>query len=641
MRYVMCKRVQSLTLLLGLIMVLSVCGNVKGQEARINDAHINDVTPLALLAAQSSVSEAGTYYVNSTLASIDTGGFTVAYEFTADDTGGNINRANATTIAFNGNSARISGPGADFAGKTLTIRQAGTYVLSGTLADGQVLINAGRNDVVNLVLIGVSLHNENGPAIYAPRSGKVVLFLESGVTNTVSDGAAYAASGDDDPNAAIFVQDSLSIAGGGTLSVTGSYRHGIRAQDILAVTGGVINVNASGDAIRGRDGVAIMNGSFTLTAGGDGIQSNNSNSDAMGYVLIHGGAFDIKAKNDGIQAESSLTITGGVFRITSGGGSAAAPARANNFRGWGGRQAPVTTASTESMKALKAARQIYIVGGDFTIDAEDDGVHSNGSVLITAGRLSIRTGDDGIHADNAVEITGGDISIPASYEGIEGTSVTIAGGNISVTASDDGINAANGDDSAAPFGRPMGRGRIDENLFVRITGGTIDILAGHDGIDSNGNLFLEGGALKVSGPSQGMEGAIDFDGSFIITGGELITAGSVININESTQPVILVAYTRQLASGSAMAIRDSAGNTILEYTSRNACTISGFTSPAFEVGKTYTLYINGQKRVDIPINNTLMAIGDDGRVYSSGLGGRGGVGGIGGILPGGRMPGRW
>jgi len=625
MSCVMCKRMKSLSLLLGLIMGLSVCGNIKGQETRIGDT-----PPLTVLAAQSSVSDAGVYYIDSTLASIDTGGFTVAFEFTADDTGGGVNRANATTIAFNGNTARVSGPGADFTGKTLTISQAGTYMLSGTLADGQVLINAGRNDVVNLALNGVSLHNETGPAIYAPRSGKVVLFLEAGVTNTVSDGAAYAASGDDEPNAAIFVQDNLSIAGGGTLAVTGSYRHGIRSQDVLAVTGGVINVNAAGDALRGRDGVAIMNGSFTLTAGGDGIQSNNSSGDAMGFVLIHGGAFDIKAKNDGIQAASSLTITDGVFRITSGGGSAAAPVRANNPRGWGGRQAPAATAVTESMKALKAVKQIYIVGGDFTIDAEDDGVHSNGGVLITAGRLSIRTGDDGIHADTAVEITGGDIVIPASYEGIEGTSVTISGGNISIIASDDGINAADGDENAAPWGRPMGRGRVNENLFVRVTGGTIDITAGHDGIDSNGNLFLDGGTLKISGPSQGMEGAIDFDGSFIITGGELITAGSVININESTQPVVLVAYTRQLASGSVIAIRDSSGNTILEYTSRNACTISAFTSPAFEIGKTYSLFINGQKRIDIAINDTLTAVGDDGRVYSGSLGGRGGVGGFGG-----------
>jgi hypothetical protein len=389
----------------------------------------------------------------------------------------------------------------------------------------------------------------------------------------------------------------------------------------------VIGINAVGDALRGRDGVAIMNGTLTLTAGGDGIQSNNSNSDSMGFIIINGGAFDIKARNDGIQAESSLTITGGVFRITSGGGSAAAPVRAINFRGWGGRQTPVTAVQTESMKALKAGKQIYIVGGDFTIDAEDDGLHSNGNILVTAGRLSIRTGDDGIHADNAVEITGGNIDIPVSYEGIEGMSIMISGGNILVIAGDDGINAADGDDSAAPWGRAMGRGRINENLFVRITGGTIDVLAGHDGIDSNGNIFLDGGTLKISGPSQGMEGAIDLDGSFIITGGEFITAGSVINITESAQPVILVAYTRQLASGSVIALRDSGGNTILEYTSRNACTMSGFTSPSFELGKTYSLFINGQKRVDIAINNILTAIGDDGRVYGTGTSGRGGFGG--------------
>jgi hypothetical protein len=610
-------------------MFLSVCGNARGGGA----------SPQAVPAIQPPVSNANneTYYINSSIALANPGNFTVSYDFNGDDTGIALNRANATTVAFNGNSARITGPGADFAGKTLTIRQAGTYVLSGALADGQVLVNAGRNDVVSLVLNGLTLHNETGPAIYAPRSGKVVLFLESGAANTVSDGANYAVSGGgDEPNAAIFVQDNLSIAGNGTLAVTGNHSHGIRAQDVLAVTGGVININAVGDALRGRDGVAIMNGSFTLTAGGDGIQANNSSSDAMGYVIINGGAFDIRAKNDGIQAASPLMITGGVFRITSGGGSANAPVRPN-FRGWGGRQTPVTTVQTESMKALKAGKQIYIVGGDFTIDAEDDGLHSNGNILITAGRLSILTGDDGIHADTAVEITGGDISIPVSYEGIEGMSVTISGGNISIAASDDGINAANSDDDAAPWGRPMGRGRVNENLFVHITGGTIDILAGHDGIDSNGNIFLEGGVLKVSGPSQGMEGAIDLDGSFSITGGELITAGSVINVTESTQPVILVSYTRQQASGSVIAVKDSDGNTLLEYTSRNAYTMSGFTSPSFELGKTYTLIVNGQKSVDIATNNLLTAIGDDGRVYSTGTGGRGGFGGI---LPGGRMPGR-
>jgi hypothetical protein len=605
-------------------MVLSVCGNVKGQE-----------TPfLALSATPLSASEINNtvYYISSTLARTDTGDFTVAYEFNADDMGANLNRSGATTVAFNGNAAQVSGAGADFAGRTLTIRKAGTYVLSGTLSNGQVLINAGRNDLVRLVLNGVTLHNETGPAIYAPRSEKVVLVLESGTVNTASDGSGYPVSGNgDEPNAAIYIQNNLSIAGSGTLAVTGSYAHGIRAQDVLSITGGVITINAVGDALRGRDGVAIRDGRFTLNAGCDGIQSNNANSDAMGFVIINGGTFDIKAKNDGIQAESSLTVTGGVFRITSGGGNANVPAPSSNLRGGWGRQVqmPITTVESDSMKALKAGKQVYIMGGDITIDAEDDGVHSNNNILISAGRLSIKTGDDGIHADNAVEITGGDIDISVSYEGIEGTSVTISGGNISVVARDDGINAA--DSSAGQAGRIMG-GRsggspINENIFVRITGGTVNLRAASDGIDSNGNIFLEGGTVRISGPSQGVEGAIDLDGNMYVSGGELITAGSVRSVaSSSTQPVILVAYTRQQTSGSVIAVKDSRGNTLIEYTSQNAYSMSGLTSPSFKIGETYTLFINDQKRTDIAIDNVITSIGDDGRVYSNNAGDMGGRG---------------
>ena len=586
-----------------IIIILSVCGNIKGQE-----------TP----AGNASSLSASAVQQDNIADLINAEGFTVFYEFSEDDTDDKWNANSATTITFNRNTAVISGSGAVFSGGTLTIREAGTYVLSGTLANGQILINAARNDVVRLVMNNVSLRNESGPAIYAQRAGKVVLILESGTFNTVSDGLSNAASrNSNEQSAAIFVQNNLSITGGGTLTVNGNYRHGIRAQDILAITGGAITVNAAGDALRGRDGVAIKDGVITLTAGGDGIQSNNANSDGMGFVIINGGAFNINAKNDGIQAESSLTVTGGAFQITSGGGSANAPVRVNS-RGWGGRTALITRVESVSMKALKAGKRIFIINGDFTIDAEDDGVHSDSNVLIAGGKLFIKTGDDGIHAENAVEITGGDIDISISYEGIEGLSVTVSGGNISVTAGDDGINAADG--SAAQRGRTMGRGAINENMFVRISGGTVNVHAAHDGIDSNGNIFIEGGVLKISGPSQGMEGAIDLDGAMYVSGGELITAGSVINVaSNSTQPVILVSYTRQQASGSVIAIKDAAGNTLLEYTSRNAFYMSGFTSPAFRTGSTYSLFINNQKRVDIRIGSTITGISDDGRAYSGGM----------------------
>ena len=563
--------------------------------------------------------------------------YTTAYEYADEDTSGEPAGA-VTTVVFNGNTAQVSGAGALFSGGTLTINKAGTYELSGTLTNGQILINATKNDLVQLSLNGVSLHNETGPAIYAPQAGKVVLILTENTQNTISDGSTYPpSSSESNPDAAIYVQDDLSITGGGQLTVSGNYKHGIRTQDHLVITDGVLHITAIGDALRGRDGVTIQDGVFTLTAGGDGIQSNNATGDDVGYVIINGGAFTIRATNDGIQAESALTITGGTFDILTGGGSANAPVRVEDFRGFPGQTISTAEEASASMKALKAGKQLYITGGHITIDAEDDAIHSNGGVHITAGVLSIKTGDDGIHADAATVISGGDISIPVCYEGIEGLSVTITGGNIIITAGDDAINAAGGVDSVAPGG-PMGGDRfaVNGDIFIRIAGGTLDLSAPHDGIDANGDIFLEGGTVKISGPSMGMDGAIDLDGTLLITGGELITAGSVLNVSaSSTQPTLLVSYAQPYAAGSVIMIADASGNAVLSYTSTISFYMSGFTSAAFIAGETYTLYVNGEKKTDVVLGSGVTSLADDGGVYNGGMGG--GRGNWGGGMPPGRQ----
>ena len=623
-----------LVLVVVLTMVLSGCDNLNTAESAPppsetsnQQSESNDIAPIVEL---------------------NIGDYTTSYEYTADDTNSAWDN-NAATITFDGNNAQVSGSGASFTDGTLTIKQAGTYVLSGTLANGQVLIDAKNSDVVRLVLNGLTLHNEIGPAIYAPQSEKVVLILAEGTVNTISDGADYTLSDDaNEPYAAIFAQDDLSITGNGTLTVIGNCKHGIRSQDILVITGGEINVTAVGDALRGRDGVVVLNGNIALNAEGDGIQSNNADDDARGYVIINGGTFNIQAKNDGIQAESALTVTGGNLEIITGGGSANAPTRQEDFRGggggWGGGQPNANSNTTAddsiSMKALKAGKQVIIAGGDIVIDAEDDAVHSNDTLFIMDGNLFIKTGDDGIHADAAVEISGGKIDIPVCYEGIEGLSVTISGGDILVIASDDAINAAGGVDSATPGGGPMGGDRfaVNGDIFIKISGGNLDLYAPCDGIDSNGNIFMEGGTVKISGPSQGMEGAIDLDGTMLITGGELITAGSVLNVSsESTQPTILVSYSQQQVSGSVITMKDANGDILLEYTSAISYTLSGFTSPSFIVGETYTLYIDGEKKVDITLGVGVTSIADDGGAYNGGMGGgRGNWGG--GGMPGGQMP---
>ena len=179
-----------------------------------------------------------------------------------------------------------------------------------------------------------------------------------------------------------------------------------------------------------------------------------------------------------------------------------------------------------------------------------------------------------------------------------------------------------------------------EDIFIRITGGVIDLHSTYDGLDANGNIFLEGGTLKISAPSMGMDGAIDCDLSLTVSGGELITAGSVLNASSnSTQATILVSYTQEQSSGSVIAIKDERGNTILEYTGKNSFSMSGFTSAQFKVGETYTLFVNGEKRTDITLSSIVTSIGDDGGTYNAGRGmGRGDWGNMpsmGGNRPGG------
>ena len=624
--------------------------------------------------------------------------------------------SSATIITLNGGAVLVEGSGATASGGVVTISQAGTYVVSGTLTNGQIVVDATKDDRVHLVLNGVEITNRTGAAIYAPVCDKLILTLADGTNNTVTDGGSnfsYTLVDDEEPNAAIFSKNDLTINGTGTLTVNAGFNNGIGTKDDLLIVSGNFIINAANHGLRGNDSVGIVSGMFDITAGSDGIRTNNDSNESRGWIHIEDGTFDIKAQKDGIQAENNLSITGGVFIITTGDGSANAPVRMGGFGdgrqgGMGGMppmggqppmngrqpqpQATVTETDDEStsMKALKARTQINITGGAFTIDAEDDGVHSDGDVFISGGNLSIKTGDDGIHADNAVVITGGVIDIPVCYEGIEGLSVTISNGTISIIASDDGINAASAGDSDifgggrtqgdfpqdwlqrempefpqgewpdqwpnqwpdrqpgrqpgfpqdSQQGRPQGgqgpqgggmsepRFSITDDAFIRISGGEIDIVASGDGIDSNGHVYIEGGLIKINGPSMGAEGAIEMDGDFIVTGGEIITAGSVYSLTEgSAQPLIRVSYTRQHDSGSLISVKDSDGVTLLEYTSKMAFTASGFTSPSFRTGQTYSVYINGEKCIDVTINDLTTSISDNGGAYSAGMGGRpGGMG---------------
>ncbi len=549
----------------------------------------------------------------------------------------------ATHIVLDEGGIAISGDGADSEANAVTISDAGTYVLSGALADGRIIIDAAEDDTVRIVLDSCEINCSDNAAIYAKQAGKTILTLADGTSNTISDGEAYVlAEGEDEPDAAIFSQDDLTINGSGTLTVIGNYNNGIGSKDDLVITGGDITVTAVNDGLRGRDSIAILSGAFTIDAGGDGLQSNNDEDTARGWISIDGGSFNITARNDAIQAETILQATDGSLVLNTGGGSAKTASDASD-----------EDAST-SAKGLKSGSGLLIAGGVIDIDSSDDAIHTNGNLWIDSGEITIASRDDGIHADSAVTISGGTIDIEKCYEGLEGASITVTGGTIDLTADDDGFNAAGGSDgSSREDSHKENSFSADESLFIRISGGDISIDATGDGIDSNGSLYFEGGTVLVSGPTNSGNGPMDYNGTCTVTGGLLAIAGSSgmaqAPSDSSSQNTLVVYYTQVQAAGTLASLLDSNGNPIVSYAPAKEYQCILFSSPDLATGQTYKIASGGTNSgamsdgsytggsvtgstilTDVTISASVIKISDTGAAVTGGSVGPGGMKGGGG-----------
>ena len=377
----------------------------------------------------------------------------------------------------------------------LTIREAGVYILSGSYENKMLVIEAGEEDKVQLVLSNAVLTNDSGPAIYVRSADKVFLTAAEGTENTISDGTGYAVTdGDTELDAAVFSKDDLTINGAGKLTISGNNKHAVVSKDDLVVTAKDLTVNAVNVGLNGKDSVRFSEAALSITAGTDGVRADNEEDPDRGYVSVVDSTLTVTSGRDGIQAETVFTAAGSAITVTSGGGHDA--------------RSPDTS---ESYKGVKAGASISFDGGKVQIDALDDAIHTSGSILISAGSFTLLSGDDGIHGDEKVEISGGTVGIDA-HEGIEGTYILISGGEIDIRASDDGINAARKSGAYTPT--------------VEITGGKVTIAMGPgdtDGIDSNGDIVITGGIVYVSGSS-----TFDYDGSATFTGGEVYVNGQQV-----------------------------------------------------------------------------------------------------------------
>lgn len=501
-------------------------------------------------------------------------------------------------------------------GSTVEIKKEGTYILSGSLEDGQVIVNVDKNQKVQLILDGVTIHSNSSAAIFVRQADKVFITTAKGTENALSS-SAFAES-EYNIDAVIFAKDDLTLNGEGSLTIVSPEGNGIVCKNDLVVTGGHYTVTAAGHGFDGKDSVRVAGGTFSVTAGKDGIRAENSDDETRGFGYFAGGNFVITAEGDGISVSNSLLLANGEFTITAGGGSKnGTKASSGNYGGFpgggfgggrpgGGRPGSntdtVTDDNSTSMKGIKAG-DLTIQGGFFTIDSADDAIHSNLNIAVSGGSFSIATGDDGFHAEEDLTVTSGKIRITESYEGLEGHHILVSDGEIDLIARDDGLNAAGGVDSSGMGGRdqmfggpggPGGMGRGDGS--ITIAGGAIYIQASGDGLDANGTLEITGGHTTICGPSQGDTSTLDYDVSGIITGGTFIgTGGSMMahSFSDSTQGVFAVKVGNCVAN-TPITLSDANGKTILSCTPKLDFTVVILSCPELVKGETYTITVGSQ-----------------------------------------------
>lgn len=545
--------------------------------------------------------------------------------FTDRDCKPEYDESKAVTIKLNGTSATSNSNSVRISGSTVTITEEATYVISGTLTDGMIIINAEDTAKLQIVLNCVDITSKTSAALYILEADKVFVTLADGTENTLANGGTFTAIDENNIDAAVFSKQDLTFNGSGSLTVTSPAAHGIVCKDDLVFTGGTYTINSASHALDANDSVRVSNSTkLTIDAGKDGIHCENTDDASLGFIYISNGTMNIEAEGDGIAAGAYVQIENGAFDLLIGGGSEnGSNASSGNYGGFmgggghggmrpGGAQSSATTTdeSGTSMKGIKAANSLLISGGTFKIDSADDSVHSDVSVTINGGTFEITSGDDAIHAEETLTITAGTFNITESYEGLEALNIDVKGGEIKIVASDDGLNAAGGTDSSGTTGGRdgmfggghgggpggIGGGMSSDNGSIVISGGKLYVKASGDGIDANGTLTISGGYTIVTGPTQGDTATLDYDKSATITGGTFIgtgASGMAQTFSDSKQGVVAVSVGNQSA-GSNITLKDKSGNTIIEYAPELSFAVVILSSPDIVSGETYTITVGSE-----------------------------------------------
>ena len=490
--------------------------------------------------------------------------------FTTNDLNGNWDSSSATVIALSGESARISGNGAYFYDRNLVISNAGKYVLSGHLDGGSIIVDAYRSSKVWLLLDGVEISNDSDSCFRIEQAEKVFVTLAEGSENRLTSGASWSAEAlDGKRGGTIFARDDLTINGSGNLTISNGYKHGIDANDDVVLAGGSITVSAAGDAVHVKESLRIRE--TTLTA----------------------------------ESEDDCLVV-------------------KNMDGY-----------------------LYIESGILNLTAEDDAVHTTGKAIVAGGELDISAGDDALHSDAEIVIEGGTVLAGECYEGMEAPIIRIAGGETTIYPKDDGLNANGGTDlfgepgfehggwipekvSETQKGQQASDSSSENKPLIAISGGSLTIVnkaaRDADGVDSNGDILISGGTVRVSIVDGGTNNAFDYGsengGVCEITGGSVIACGGSGMTEEisasSAQCSVFCLLNESVSAGTAVCLKDMEGNILTEW--EVPCSFSSvvISCPEMTLGETYLLSF-GENSKEITLEETAMLVGEAQRMMFGGM----------------------
>ena len=548
--------------------------------------------------------------------------------FTTNDQNGSWDTTGAAAITLTGDGASISGNGAYVYDGNVVIAEAGRYVLSGSLEDGSIIVDAHDSSKVWILLDGVEINCSDDACIQVDQADKVFLTLAEGSENTLISGSAYSDTAlSDGTDGAIFAHDDLTINGSGSLTVTAQYSHGISANDDLVITGGTITISAADDAIHVNDSIRIKDAAITVTAGDDGLLTTNEVEN--GYLYIESGTLDITASGDGIHTTGDVTVAGGETNISAGDDGIHSDASVFVQSG--------TILISDCYEGIEALI-IDVSGGDVSINCEDDGFNANGGSSdmfggggqMGGGQNDGTFGHGGMHGSGTDEGTTGEMPTPPDM-GEEGMSGGMPAGQETDTASGSGQSSADTE---------------DVETYISISGGNIRIVnevgQDADGLDSNGDIKISGGTIYISLLGTGSNCAVDYasesGGVAEITGGTIIACGASSMAEgfdtTSTQASILYNTSTVAEAGTTLTVADADGSVLLSWEVPCGFSSALISCPEMKVGGTYTVSAGGTSE-EITLEGVSTTYGDSQGGMHGGDMGQGGMHG-GGMRPDGQ-----